>query len=113
MRKVGLLVLLFFTAASYANEVKVIDEFNEKKLKSVIKINPMYPEYAKKNSVEGQCMVDFFIDTKGGVIANKTVATCSPENIFEESCSKAINLRKFINYTKSEQQGRSQCFYRK
>jgi len=73
----------------------------EKPPQVIRKVEPQYPEVARKARIEGKVVVKALVDTTGRVIRVQIITSSNP--IFEEAAKQAA--MKFL-FTPGEQQGR-------
>jgi TonB family protein len=57
--------------------------------------DPVYPDIAKKDGIEGKVVLKFVVDKKG-IVYNPEVLEAEPDGVFEESALSAIKKFKFI-----------------
>ncbi|CAH0536377.1 energy transducer TonB [Vibrio marisflavi] len=68
----------------------------------IVRIVPVYPEFAVERHVEGYVNLAYDVDSKGSV-TNVRILDSKPEHIFNESAVQALSDWKFSIYPKGKQ----------
>jgi TonB family protein len=64
------------------------------------KVNPVYPEEAAKQGIEGLVVIEATADEKGDVVAAKVMATKNPQPLLEEAALVAVRQWKYEPFLK-------------
>ncbi|RTE87228.1 MULTISPECIES: energy transducer TonB [Gammaproteobacteria] len=108
------LILSFSTTAVFANASLENAVENRQNIQPIIHVGPIYPEEAVNDQIEGYCRVSY--DIMFGTLSspqNIEVLECSPEGVFETSCTESISYWVFsINNSEESEKGLiSTCQY--
>jgi TonB family protein len=77
--------------------ISMIGLFPDKNQEPIILVapDPVYPDTAKKDGIEGNIVLKFVVDERG-IVYNPEVLEADPNGVFEESALSAITKFKFI-----------------
>ncbi|MBN1754987.1 TonB family protein [bacterium] len=83
---------------------EIVEFYALEKPPQVLKrVNPVYPDFARRSETEGAVLVEVIIDTDG-TVENAKVIQARPEGFFEEA---AITAAKQWIFTAAEQRGKA------
>lgn len=107
MRFVWILALLVLGGCSITPKVpeaQIIqyDQSENTYTQPIVRIVPVYPEFAIERHVEGYVNLAYDVDSKGNVY-NVRILDAKPEHIFNQSAITALSDWKFSIYPKGKQ----------